>query len=128
MVDKLFSVLVLLGIASSVVAQTPPITRTRLLQSAIPSVETYEALLVRVEVTPHAAAGKHYHHGVEIAYVVDGTATLMVEGQPPRQVKAGDSFRIGERVKHDVATADAKLTILSTYLVEKGKPLAEPAQ
>lgn len=92
------------------------------------SVPGREAVIARVEVAPGAKAGRHTHPGDEISYVMEGEATLLIDGQPPRKVKAGESFVIPAGVVHD-AHNDSKATIklVGVYVVEKGKPLASPA-
>ena len=59
---------------------------------------------------------------------MEGEATLLVDGQPPRVIKAGESFVVPAGTIHDAhnaGTTPAKL--LGVYVVEKGKPLATPA-
>lgn len=108
-------------------AQNPGLTRT-LVGKADVSVPGREAVVARVEVAPGAKAGRHTHPGDEISYVLEGEATLLVDGQPARTVKAGESFVIPAGVIHDAhnnGTAPTKL--VGVYVVEKGKPLASPA-
>jgi quercetin dioxygenase-like cupin family protein len=92
------------------------------------SVPGREAVIARVEVAPGAKAGRHTHPGDEISYVMEGEATLLIDGQPPRKVKAGESFVIPAGVVHD-AHNDSKtpIKLVGVYVVEKGKPLASPA-
>jgi quercetin dioxygenase-like cupin family protein len=69
--------------------------------------------------------GKHSHPGEEIAYVLEGTLLLSVDGKPSVTIKAGDTFFVEAGRPHETTnegTAMAK--ILVTYTVEKGKPLA----
>ena len=52
----------------------------------------------------------------------------MIEGQPPRKVKAGDGFVISGGLKHDAHnTGPQPLKLVGVYVVDKGKPLATPA-
>ena len=88
----------------------------------------YEAVIARVEVAPGAKAGRHTHPGEEISYILEGEAQLLVDGQPPRTVKAGESFVIPAGVVHDAHNASsAPIKLVGVYVVEKGKPLATPA-
>ncbi|MDB5871856.1 MAG: cupin [Ramlibacter sp.] len=92
------------------------------------SVPGREAVVARVEVAPGAKAGRHTHPGDEISYVMEGEATLLVDGQPPRKVKAGESFVIPAGVVHDAHNdSNAPIKLVGVYVVEKGKPLASPA-
>ncbi len=61
-------------------------------------------------------------------YVVSGGIELPVEGQPTRMLKAGDGFQVPVATPHAGAkNGDTKTVVVSTYVVEKGKPLASPA-
>jgi quercetin dioxygenase-like cupin family protein len=92
------------------------------------SVPGREAVIARVEVAPGAKAGRHTHPGDEISYVMEGEATLLIDGQPPRKVKAGESFVIPAGVVHDAHNdSKAPIKLVGVYVVEKGKPLATPA-
>ena len=46
------------------------------------------------EVAPGASAGRHYHDGHEVGFVLEGTAVLEVEGQAPIELKPGDHYHI----------------------------------
>lgn len=113
--------------AAGVFAQASGLTRT-LVGKADVSVPGREAVVARVEVAPGAKAGRHTHPGDEISYVMEGEATLLVDGQPPRQVKAGESFVVPAGVVHDAHNnGTAPIKLVGVYVVEKGKPLASPA-
>lgn len=93
------------------------------------SVPNREAIVARVELAPGAVAGWHTHPGDEISYVMEGEGTLMVAGQPLRKVKAGDSFIIPKGTVHNALNDGAvALKLVGVYVVEKGSPLASPAQ
>ncbi len=124
--------LLLVGIALSIaagvlMAQNSGLTRTLLTKADI-SVAGREAVVARVEVAPGARAGRHTHPGDEISYVLEGQVELLIDGQPPRVVKAGEALVIPAGVVHDAHNAgDATVRLLAVYVVEKGKPLATPA-
>ena len=113
--------------AGALYAQASGLTRT-LVGKADVSVPGREAVVARVEVAPGARAGRHTHPGDEISYVLEGESELLVDGQPPRIVKAGESFVIPAGVVHDAHNAGTVPTkLVGVYVVEKGKPLASPA-
>ena len=92
------------------------------------SVPGREAVIARVELGPGARAGRHTHPGDEISYVLEGSGEILVEGQSPRQVKAGEGFVIPAGARHDAHNTGAgPLKLVGVYVVEKGKPLATPA-
>jgi quercetin dioxygenase-like cupin family protein len=84
-----------------------------------------EVIMGLAEIAPGAAAGRHYHHGTESGYVMEGSATLEIDGEPVRTLKAGDSYVILAGKVHDARTVgDKPAKVLAFYVVEKGKPLA----
>ena len=109
-------------------AQQPGFTR-KLLQDENLSVNDRHAVQALAEFVPGGVAGKHTHPGEELGYVIEGTLQLEIAGQPPRTVKAGQSFFVPAGVVHDgknIGKGPAK--VLATYFVEKGKPVASPAK
>ena len=113
-------------IASSIAsAQAPGIKRT--LMQRTDSGANQETILGLAEIEAGGAAGRHTHFGIEVGYVVSGTSILEIEGEPPRMLKAGDSYLIPAGKIHDAKAGPDGAKVLATYVVEKGKPLATPA-
>ncbi len=87
------------------------------------------AVQVRGEFDPGVATGRHTHAGEELTYILEGQIELRIDGQPPRVVKAGETFFVPAGLVHEgVNTGDGKAKVLATYIVEKGQPLAPPAK
>jgi len=107
-------------------AQQPGIKRTILLRTDEPGSQTHEAVMGVAEIAPGAMAGKHRHPGIEIGYILEGSVTLEHEGEPAKQLKAGDAFKNEPGVHNARNTGTVPVKILAIYLVEKGKPIAEP--
>lgn len=106
-------------------AQPPGLKRTMLLRA---EVDARDVLMGTAELAPGAAAGRHFHHGLEVGYVLEGTAVLEVEGQPPVPLRAGEAYHIPANRPHDVKNAGpGPARALAVYVVEKGRPLAVPA-
>jgi quercetin dioxygenase-like cupin family protein len=61
------------------------------------------------------------------SYVVEGGIELSVDGQGARSVPPGDGFQVPTGVPHSAKNGPAKTVVVTTYVVEKGKPLASPA-
>jgi quercetin dioxygenase-like cupin family protein len=114
------------GVDHIAFAQQPGIKRTILLRTDEPGSTTHEAVMGVAEIAPGAMAGKHRHPGIEIGYVLEGSVTLEHEGEPPRVLKAGDAFDNGAGVHNAKNTGKTPVKILAVYLVEKGRPIAEP--
>jgi quercetin dioxygenase-like cupin family protein len=117
----------LLIAVGALLAQTPAIQRTVVARRDV-SVPGREAIVARVEIAPGGSAGRHTHPGDEMSYVMEGEGEVLMDGQPPLKVKAGDGFVVPAGVKHDAHNTGAgPLRLVGVYVVEKGKPLATPA-
>lgn len=109
-------------------AQTPAPAIKRALMQRFDIAADREVILGVAEIPPGLAAGRHTHYGIETGYVAEGSATLEIEGEPPRVMKAGDSYMIPAGKIHDAKTlGDKPVRVVATYIVDKGKPLATPA-
>ena len=120
-----------LGIAldRTVLAQQSGITRTVLQRVDAPGSTSHEAVMATAVLAPGASAGRHMHHGVELGYVLEGTVVFEHAGRAPVTKKAGEVFDNANGAAHDAKNAGTTpAKILAVYLVEKGKPLAEPAK
>jgi quercetin dioxygenase-like cupin family protein len=80
------------------------------------------------EIVPNVLIGRHTHPGPESGYVLDGEMTLLIDGQAPLELKAGQSYKIPPGAIHDAKTGAKGAKVIATYVVEKGKPLATPAK
>ena len=113
--------------APAAAGQTATIKRTPLQKYDVPGGGNYENVIGIAELPPNVPIGKHNHPGTEGGYLISGELTLMVDGQPPKQMKVGDSWNIGPGVPHDATAGAQGAKVIVTYTVEKGKPLASPA-
>ena len=106
----------------------PEAKRTILERHDQSGVEGKEIILGTAELPAGAVIGWHIHYGDETGYVLSGHLVLKVKGQPDRSLKAGDYFFNPAGLVHSVAAEPGTDggTALSTWIVAKGKPLAEP--
>jgi quercetin dioxygenase-like cupin family protein len=104
-----------------------PIKRTILQKSDVPGTN-YETVFGIAEIPPNADFASHTHPGTESSYIIEGGITLNVKGQPTREVKAGESIFIPLAVPHSGRAGPNGAKILAAWVVEKGKPLASPAE
>jgi quercetin dioxygenase-like cupin family protein len=116
-----------LGIDRALLAQQTGIKRTILTRADDPGASTYEAVMGVAEIPPGMSAGKHRHPGIELGYVLEGTVVVEHEGKAPLTRVPGETFvNTGAHDAKNTGSGTAK--ILAVYLVEKGKPLAEPVK
>ena len=112
--------------AGIAIAQQSGIKRTPLQKVDFPA--GYNTVTAIAELPAGAAAGRHTHPGAETGYVLEGELELLIDGQPPKKLKAGDSYQIPEGAVHDAkAVGDKPMKVLGVYVVKAGEPLAKPA-
>jgi quercetin dioxygenase-like cupin family protein len=87
-----------------------------------------EIVVGTAQIPSGAAIGFHTHPGDEIGFVLKGTLTLKTKGQADRVLHAGDSFFNVRGAVHSVAATVGGEggTAVSTWIVDKGVPLATP--
>jgi len=87
-------------------------------------------ILGTAEIPAGGVVGWHYHDGDESGYVLKGNLVLKTRGKPDQVLKAGDHFFNPRGAVHSLAAApggDGGVA-LSTWIIDKGKPLAEPVK
>jgi len=104
------------------------ITRTILQRADVCGKSNYEAIMAISELPPGGVGDKHRHHGVEVAYVLDGAITIEAEGRSTTY-KAGEVIKNDNEAAHGAKnTGSTTARSLAVYVVEKSKPLAEPVK
>ncbi|MGO4715120.1 cupin domain-containing protein [Bradyrhizobium sp. 2TAF24] len=120
------AVVAALAMTGLAVAQQGGIKRTPLQKVEFP--DGYNTVTGIAEIQPGGTAGRHTHPGIETGYILEGEADLIIDGQPDKHLKAGDSYAIPAGVVHDAKVhGDKSLKVLGIYVVDKTKPLATPA-
>ena len=127
MIKKLLLGLTIVAIAGAgvAIAQQSGIKRTPLQKLDFPA--GYNTVTAIAEVPAGGAAGRHTHPGAETGYVLEGELELVIDGQPPMKIKAGESYQIPEGAVHDAKAGDKPFKVLGVYVVKAGEPLAKPA-
>jgi quercetin dioxygenase-like cupin family protein len=60
--------------------------------------------------------------------LLEGEFVLMVDGQPPKPLKAGESYQIPSGAIHDAKSGAGGAMVLAVYIVRKSEPLATSAK
>jgi quercetin dioxygenase-like cupin family protein len=102
-----------------------PITRTVLQKQEFPGSQ-YATYLVKIDIVPNGAVGKHNHPGIEMGTVIAGETDLTVEGKAVQHLKVGDSYSIPAGVPHSATAGPQGSSLIATFVVNKDKPLASP--
>jgi quercetin dioxygenase-like cupin family protein len=117
-----------LGAASFAAAQEPPpIKRIPLQKFDVPGTSS-ETVVGIAEIAPNVLIGRHTHPGPESGYLLEGDMVLMIDGQPPKPLKMGESYQIPSGAIHDAKSGASGAKVLAVYVVQKGQPLASPAK
>jgi len=120
---------IVLGIVvvGALFAQNPGVKRTIVKTQDVSG--GHQAVIASVTIAPGAFVGRHTHPGEEISYIIEGEGDILIDGQPPLHVKAGDGFVIPLGAIHDAHnTGTVPIKMAAVYYIEKGKPLATPAK
>lgn len=107
-------------------AQAAGLSRTVLSKTDGPS-EGYVTILVKTQIAPGYIVAQHTHPGIESTYVLAGGGTLSVQGRADQQIKPGDGVQVPAGVPHGLLNGPNVTQLVTTYVVEKDKPLASPA-
>jgi quercetin dioxygenase-like cupin family protein len=89
---------------------------------------TYETVIGIAEIAPNVSIGRHTHPGPESGYVIEGGFELLIDGEAPRLIKAGESYKVPPRTVHDARSGSSGAKVIATYVVEKGQPLASASE
>jgi quercetin dioxygenase-like cupin family protein len=115
--------------AADAPAQAPApsvIHRTILKRIDVPG-SSYEVVYVLVEIKADSIVPRHTHPGSVMGYLLEGDYTVLINGQPPRNLRSGEVFEVPPGVVHEEHTGNKPAKILAVFTVEKGKPLSSPA-
>lgn len=116
------------GLLTGVVAQTSTnssggrVEQKRVDLSGAPGMEVIAAL---TELKPGESGDVHFHHGIEVAYVLQG-ATLQLASGETTKVPAGVTILNLRDVMHGSTgkvVGDSSLKLFTVHVVDKGKPL-----
>ena len=109
-------------------APGPNVERKMLLQQDL-SIPNYSTALVEVTIPAGGREGRHTHPGSAVVYVQQGALTLAMEGVPDKTYQVGESVFIPTGKIHEgINNGSATMKAIASFVVEKGKPLASPAQ
>ena len=98
--------------------------RTELARADIDGAPGMEFISALSEYRPGDSIGRHFHHGHETGYVLQG-GTILPPGRDPIEIPTGAvlNFARGEHHAGFTVVGDTPLRIFTTHIVDKGKPL-----
>ena len=95
---------------------------TPLLKTALTATEGKQIVVLLAEVPPDDTGSGHYHPGDEVVYILEGSVTFTVDGQPDVTLKAGETCHIPAKQVHFGKTGSNGLKFLSILIQEVGTP------
>lgn len=131
--SKLFLAMTLavgLAVVPQVVRAQSAISAKDVLRDDLNGLTGQETIMQALEIAPGGVVPWHTHpNGHEISYLIEGSLTLEVDGQPKRTLKAGEGFHIQPGTPHSAKNEGSeKARVVVVRLNEKGKPIAQPFQ
>lgn len=119
----------LLAPASGQAAEPPrPFVPTLLQRVPLSGHETLEGASLTAVLAPQASTGWHLHPGDEYAILLEGQLEIRYRDREARVVRAGEAYHNARGVVHEtVNTGSVPARIASTFVVDRGAPIVQPA-
>lgn len=120
-----------LGLATGLVAQTfsDSPQRVELKRADLSGAPGMEVIASTAEYKAGESIDRHLHHGVEVAYVLQG-ATVQAPGKDPSAIPTGATLLNLRDVQHAgfKVVGDTPLKLFTVHVVDKGQPLYDYAK
>lgn len=118
----LFALGVTTGLLAQPAADSP--RRVELKRADLSGAPGMEVIASMSEYRPGDAIDLHFHHGIEVAYVVQG-ASIQAPGKDPAALATGATLLNLRDVRHAGfrIVGDTPLKLFTVHVVDKGKPL-----
>lgn len=107
-------------VANTVDLKKPEIKN--LMTSMLEGAEGLEVIVSHVALPPNVTLPRHWHPGEEIAYVVQGSVTLMLDGESEKEISQGGTGVVPLKHIHTARSGDKGATIIVFRVHEQGKP------
>jgi quercetin dioxygenase-like cupin family protein len=107
--------------------QIPGVKVKPILKTTLSGDDTKETIVSSAEFAPGVELPRHSHPGDDYTVVIQGAIELIVEGQEPRKISAGEGFHVPQEIIHRTrVVGDIPVRIIAFWVVEKGKPAMQP--
>ena len=120
-------------IAAQVASEAAPAATSnvqrRVLLTQDLQIPNYQTVFVEVTIPAGGREGRHTHPGSTVVHVQEGQLTLDLAGAQSKTYMPGETFFIESGKVHEgINNGNTRVRALASFVVEKGKPLASPAQ
>ncbi|MBX7541407.1 cupin domain-containing protein [Qipengyuania sphaerica] len=101
-----------------------------MLRAKLSAAPDLEVLVSDVIIPPGAEVPRHYHPGEEFVYVIEGSAIHVQEGQPDRELGAGDAMVIEPEAVHSPrgGANGTRAIVFRVHLKDQPERIAVPAE
>lgn len=107
---------------------TPLFASKPIITSPITGDDKKQMVLISVAVQPTGVVPLHTHPGDCVGTVIEGVVELLVEGQSPRRIAAGETYSNLRGTIHGFRNAgETQAKLLNSLVVDKGLPFVVPA-
>ena len=93
-----------------------------LLTTALKSTEGLEVVVSHVALPPNFNLPMHWHPGEEFAYILQGSVSLILDGEGEQEAFAGEVGVVPLKKVHTARSGDEGATILVFRVHEEGQP------
>lgn len=115
-----------MALAGGAQAQQAGVKRTLLQTFDVPRGD-YQTVIGLSEIGANQSSGRQSHPGPEGGYVLEGAGSILIDGQPPLELQAGQSYKLAPGAVHDVRGGPQGVKLVVTWVVQKDRPLVTPA-
>jgi quercetin dioxygenase-like cupin family protein len=93
-----------------------------LMTSALEGAEGLEVIVSHVALPPNVTLPTHWHPGEEIAYVLKGSVTLLLDGEMERTISEGETGTVPLKRVHTARSGPKGAIIVVFRVHEQGQP------
>jgi quercetin dioxygenase-like cupin family protein len=63
----------------------------------------------------NAPAPMHSHPAEQTTYILDGKLIVFIEGEEPKELKAGDMYYVGANIPHSIQSLTEKIHVVESF-------------
>jgi len=104
----------------------PPVGPNPVFDQAPESAVANRLIVTDLRLGPDAVGAAHYHPWEEFLYVIEGSALLEMDGEPPRTLLPGQTFVIPPEVPHTPRAGPQGVRAIVVRVHREGDPVSIP--
>ena len=93
-----------------------------LLTNTLEGSDGLEVIVSHVSLPPNVTLPKHWHPGEEIAYMLQGSVTLLLDGESEKEITAGEVGIVPLEAVHTARSGNEGATIIVFRVHQEGQP------